>query len=106
MASTPKPPNPYAQAAAQQAAETGAAATSAIMNNPNRYTPWGSQTYTPGGYQTVYDAQGRPQKVMRYNETIQLSPDQQKLFGLQTQTGFNIGQTAVEQSSKLRDLLK
>jgi hypothetical protein len=45
MASSPKPPDPYSTASAQQAAERGAAATSSIMNNPNRYNPWGSQTY-------------------------------------------------------------
>ena len=106
MASSPKPPNPYQTAAAQQTAETGAAATSAIMNNPNIYTPYGSQTYTPAGYQTVYNAEGKPTSVMRYNQVQTLSPDQQKLMGLQNQAGFNMGRTAVEQSAKLGNLLK
>jgi hypothetical protein len=75
------------------------------MNNPNRYNPWGSQTYTPAGYQTVYDASGKPTQVMRYNEITKLSPDQQKLMGLQTQTGFNLGNTAVQQSAKLGNIL-
>jgi len=102
---SPKPPDPYATASAQQAAEYGAAATSSIANNPNRYTPWGSQTYTPAGYETVYNANGQPTQVMRYNETQTLSPDQQKLMGLETQQQYNVGQTGVEQSAKLRDLL-
>ena len=105
MASTPKPPDPYKTAAAQQGAEMGAAQASAIMNNPNRYTPWGSQTYTPAGYQTVYDASGKPQQVMRYNEIQQLSPDQQKLLGLQTQAGYNLGNIGVQQSAKLGNIL-
>lgn len=105
MASTPKPPDPYKTASAQQAAETGAAATSSIMNNPNIYTPWGSQTYSPGGYQTVYDASGKPTQVMRYNQTQALSPDQQKLLAQQTQSQFNVGKAGVEQSAKLGEYL-
>lgn len=105
MASTPSPPNPYQQAAAQQSAEQGAAATSAIMNNPNRYNPWGSQTYSVAGYETVYDATGKPVKVPRYNEVTKLSPDQMRMLGLQTQTGYNLGKTAVQQSAKLGNLL-
>jgi hypothetical protein len=105
MVSSPKPPDPYKQAAAQQGAEQGAAATSAIMNNPNRYNPWGSQTYSIGGYETVTGADGKPIQVPRYTETTKLSPDQMKLLGLQTQAGFNLGSTAVEQSAKLRKLL-
>ena len=105
MASTPKPPDPYKTAAAQQGAEMGAAQASAVANNPNRYTPWGSQTYTPAGYHTVYDASGKPQQVMRWNETQTLSPDQQKLLALQTQAGYNLGNIGVQQSAKLGNIL-
>lgn len=41
----------------------------------------------------------------RYQRTTTLSPDQQKLLGLETQGKYNLGVTAVEQSAKLRDHL-
>src|SRR3954470_7788949 len=99
---SPKPPDPYATASAQQSAELGASQASSIINNANQYTPWGSRTYKQAGWETVYDATGKALKVPRYNETTKLSPDQQKLLGLQTQSQYNLGQTAVEQSAKMR----
>jgi hypothetical protein len=105
MGSSPKPPDPYAQAGAQQQAELGASQASAIINNPNQYTPWGSRVTTQNGWETVYDASGHALQVPRYNETTRLSPDQQRLLGLQTQSQYNLGQTAVEQSAKLRQHL-
>lgn len=101
----PKAPNPYQQAAATQKSELGASMGSSIINNPNIYTPYGSQTYQNAGYETIYDAQGKPQYIPRYNQVQTLSPDQQKLLGLQTQTQYNMGQTGVQASSKLRDIM-
>jgi hypothetical protein len=42
----------------------------------------------------------------RYERTTTLSPDQQKLLGLETQGKYNMGTAAVEQSAKLREHLK
>ena len=83
MGKGPDAPDPFAQAAAQQAAELGASQGSSIINNPNQYNPYGSQTYSIAGYETIYDAQGKPQYVPRYNQTTTLSPDQMKLLGPQ-----------------------
>lgn len=105
MVSSPKPPDPYKTASAQQNAEVGSSQASSIINNANQYTPYGSRTYNQAGWETVYGADGKQMKVPRYNETTTLSPDQQKLLNLQTQAGYNMGQTAVEQSSKLRQHL-
>ena len=105
MADAPDPPNPFQQAAAQQGAELGASMGSSIINNPNQYNPYGSQTYQVAGYETIYDAQGNPQQVPRYNQTTQLSPDQMRLLGLQTQMQYNLGQTGVQQSARINDLL-
>jgi hypothetical protein len=102
---SPKPPDPYAQAAAQQSSELGASMGSSIINNPNVVSPYGTQTYNIAGYETIYDAQGKPQYVPRYTQTQTLSPDQQRLMGLNTQMQYNMGQTGVEQSGKLRGLL-
>lgn len=105
MVSSPSPPNPYQQAAAQQGAELGASMGSSIINNPNQVNPYGSQSYKIAGYETIYDAQGKPQYVPRYTQTTTLSPDQMKLLGLQTQTQYNLGQTGVSQSARLKDYL-
>jgi len=105
MAKSPKPPNPYQTAASQQQAETGAAIGQSIIGNPNVYSPYGSQTYSIAGWEQVPDAQGRMISVPRYNMTQQLSPDQQRLLALQTQQQYNMNQTGVEQSAKLRNLL-
>lgn len=106
MASTPKPPDPYKQAAAQQAAELGASQGSAIINNPNEYNPYGSVQYQNAGYEVIYDAKGKPQYVPRYNRITNLSPDQMKLLGLETQTKGNAGQAGVLASSQLADMFK
>jgi hypothetical protein len=105
MGKGPKPPNPYEQAAAQQQAELSASMGSSIINNPNVYSPYGSQQYSIAGYETVYDAKGNPMQVPRYNMTQTLSPEQQNLYNLNTQMQANLGQTGVEQSAKLQKLL-
>ena len=43
MASSPKSPDPYKQASADQKAQSTAAQQSAIINNPNEYNYYGSQ---------------------------------------------------------------
>lgn len=106
MASSPKPPNPYDTAAAQQAAELGASQASGIINNPNEQNPYGSVQYTNAGYEIVYDAKGKPQYVPRYTRTTTLSPDQMKLLGLETQTKANAGQAGVLASSQLAEMFK
>jgi len=103
---SPKPPDPYQTAGAQQRSEIGAAGASSIMNNPNVITPYGSQSYSIAGWEQVPDATGKMISVPRYTQTQTLSPDQMRLMGLQTQGQYNMGQTAVEQSAKLREHLK
>jgi hypothetical protein len=103
---SPKPPDPYQTAGAQQRSEIGAAGASSIMNNPNTITPYGSQSYSISGWEQVPDATGKMISVPRYTQTQTLSPDQMKLLGLQTQSQYNLGQTGVEQSAKLRQHLQ
>ena len=105
MASAPKPPDPYKQGAAQQAAEMGAAQTSAIVNNPNIVNPYGTQTYSISGYEKVKNAKGKWVDVPRYTQTQTLSPAQQELMNLQNASMKNFGQLAVSQSNKLQGLL-
>jgi hypothetical protein len=106
MVSTPSPPNPYTQAAAQQSADLYGAQASSIINNANETNPYGSVKYTNTGYETIYDAKGNPTYVPRYQRDVQLSPDQMKLLGLQTQAQGNAGQAAVTASAGLSDQFK
>lgn len=101
MVSSPKPPNPYQTASAQQKAETGAAIGSSIINNPNEYSPYGNQVYSIAGWEQVPDANGKMQYVPRYNKTTTLSPDEQKLSNLDTGTRYNLGTTALGLSAKM-----
>lgn len=105
MVSQPKAPDPYTQAAAQQNANVGASTASAIINNANENNPYGSVKYSNIGYETIYDAKGKPQKVPRYQRDVTLSPEQQGLLNLSNQTQTNLGQLGVSQSSRLQGLL-
>lgn len=101
MGSSPKAPNPYDQAAADQSASLYSGAASSIINNANERNPYGSVSYKNLGYETLFDAKGNKTYVPRYERNVQLSPDQQKLLGLQTQAQGNAGQAAVTASSQL-----
>jgi hypothetical protein len=102
---SPKPPDPYQTSAAQFQGENAAAQSSSIMNNPNIFTPYGSQTYDIAGWEQVVGPDGKMMSVPRYNQRQTLSPDQQILMGYETATQGNLGQTAVQQSAKLKDYL-
>jgi hypothetical protein len=106
MVSSPSPPNPYTQAAAQQSSDLYGAQSSAIINNANETNPYGSVKYTNNGYETIYDAKGNASYVPRYQRDVSLSPDQNKLLGLQTQAQGNAGQAAVTASANLADQFK
>jgi hypothetical protein len=62
-------------------------------------------TYNQIGTGTVYDANGKPMQVPRYERDVQLSPEQQNLFNLQNEMQSNLGQLGVSQSSRLQGLL-
>jgi hypothetical protein len=75
--SPPAPPN-YAEAAtAQGAANVDAARSTAVLSNPNIYTPYGTQVVS-------YDPTG-PNGEMKPTVTQSLSPDQQKIFNTNQQ---------------------
>lgn len=101
MVSSPKPPNPYATAAADQQAQTGASIASGIINNPNEQNNYGSVNYNIAGWEQVPDAQGKMIYVPRYNRTTTLSPDEQTIAGYDTGTRSNLGLTAMQQSAKM-----
>lgn len=97
---SPKPPpapdpQQTAQAQAQMNRET--AITQAGLNMTNQRTPYGNLNYNQIG--TWSD--GTP----RFEAVQQLSPEQQELYNLNTQTEQNLGQIGVEQSGRIGELL-
>ena len=101
MGSSPKAPNPYDQAAADQSASLYSGAASSIINNADETNPYGSVRYKNAGYETLYDAKGNKTYVPRYSRTVALSPDQQRLLGYETQAKGNAGRAAVTASGQL-----
>lgn len=95
-ASAPAAPDPTATAQAQAGLNKETAISQARLNNVNQVTPYGSLTYSAGD-----EVNGVPQ----YTATTTLSPEQQQLYNLNTQTEKNIGQIGVDQSSRIGELL-
>jgi hypothetical protein len=101
MGKAPKAPDPYATANAQAGANFTTAQQNAIMGNVNEYTPYGSKTYQQIGWDPVYDSSGKMSYAPRYQSTVQLSDDQQRLLGQQTGLQYNLGNIGLQQSSRL-----
>jgi hypothetical protein len=105
MVSQPDAPNPYATAAAQGAQNQAAAQYSTVGSNANEVNPYGTVSYNAVEQVPVYTNGQISGYAPRYQRTTTLSPDQQKLMGLETQGKYNLGTTAVEQSARIRDTL-
>jgi len=105
MISQPSAPNPYATAAAQNQQNQSASQFNAATGNVNEVNPFGTVSYRTIEQVPIYTNGVVSGYAPRYERTTALSPDQQKLHGLETQGKYNMGTTAVEQSAKLRDHL-
>jgi len=106
MVSSPSPPDPYATAAAQNQQNQQASQYSTVAQNANEVNPYGTVSYKAIEQVPVYGANGQiTSYAPRYERTTALSPDQQKLMGLETQSKYNMGTAGVEQSAKLREHL-
>src|SRR4029079_12132250 len=76
----PKPPDPKQVAAAQAAANIGAALAEGAVNRVDQVTPDGSLTYTQSGAASWRDPlTGKVYEIPRYTATTALSPGQQKI---------------------------
>ena len=105
MVSQPSPPDPYATAAAQNAQNQSASQYNSVSDNANEINPYGTVSYQAIEQVPIYTNGQITGYAPRYQRTTTLSPDQQKLLGLETQGKYNLGTTAVEQSAKIRDTL-
>src|SRR5678815_5513944 len=95
--SAPAPQDPAATAAAAAASNKQTAITQYGLNATDQVTPYGNLSYAQG---TPW-SDGTP----HYTATTTLSPEQQNLYNLGTQTQSNLGNIGVEQSDKVRGIL-
>ena len=88
----PPPPDYAAAATAQGQANIEAAKIGAELARTNQYGPYGSQVFEqiPGGNQ--------------WQSTTTFSPEQQRLYDLQTQGQTALGETAVGQLDRIRNI--
>ena len=105
MVSQPQPPNPYATAARRTMQNQPPSQYNSVSSNANEVNPFGTVSYKPSSTVPIYTNGQITGYAPRYQRTTTLSPDQQKLSGLETQGKYNMGTTAVEQSAKLREHL-
>jgi len=105
MVSQPSAPDPYATAAAQNQQNQSASQYNSVASNANEINPYGTVSYQAIEQVPVYTNGQITGYAPRYQRTTTLAPDQQKLLGLETQSKYNMGTTAVEQSAKIRDTL-
>jgi hypothetical protein len=105
MVSQPSAPNPYATAAAQNQQNQSASQFNAVTGNVNEVNPYGTVSYKATEQVPIYTNGQISGYAPRYERTTTLSPDQQKLYGLETQSKYNMGTAGVEQSAKLREHL-
>jgi len=101
MASSPKAPDPYKTASAQEKAEMAASQSSAIINNPNEYNTYGQVNYDIAGWEQVQGTDGKMRLVPRYNRKVTLTPAEQKIADLDQATRTNMGTTASQVSATL-----
>jgi hypothetical protein len=107
MVSQPDAPNPYVTAGAQNQQNAFASQYGSATSNPNETNPYGTVKYSESGAQVpIYGPNGQVTGYApRYERTTSLSPDQQKLLDLETQSKTNLGNVGVEQSANLRNAL-
>jgi hypothetical protein len=97
MGSSPKAPDPMATAGQQAQMNADAAVKQNLINATNQVTPYGNLTYTQGAPYS----DGTP----HLTATQTLSPEQQNLYNLSTQTQGQLGQIGVDQTRKIAGIL-
>lgn len=106
MGSAPKPPDPYAEAAAQRKENTWTSQYNTIGSNANQYTPYGNVTYTPGSKIPIYDEQGNVSGYgTQWNQNTTLSPQEQAIFDESQKAQLGLGQFANTQIGQLQSVL-
>lgn len=103
---SPAPPDPRDTSAAATGTSVGTAIANTMMGNVNQVGPSGSLTYGQTGNYTFKDPYtGQSYDLPTFTATTSLSPEQQAIYDLNTQTQTNLGGLASDQSSFLKDYL-
>lgn len=94
MVSTPKAPDPYQTADAQNQYNTLTAQEQQVMNMTDQYTPYGNVVYNQTGSTQVTGPDGKTYNVPRYSQTTTLNPQQQSTLDSTQAAAGNIADTA------------
>jgi len=105
MVSQPSAPDPYKTASAQNAQNSFASQFSTGSGNANEINPYGSVSYNQTGQTPIYSNGQLTGYAPQWTKTTSLSPDQQKLLGLETQAKYNLGTAGVNQSAAVAGAL-
>lgn len=98
----PTPPNPIATAGAQTGTNVSTSVANAFLNNTNQITPQGALYYDPtGSYSWTDPTTGQSYNIPRFTATQVLSPQQQNIQQLGTQSETNLAQMAANQTGSL-----
>jgi hypothetical protein len=93
-------------AGAQTGMNIGTAVANQTLGNVNQITPQGSLTYSQTGTTSWTDPlSGKKYDLPQMTGTQTLSPEQQKLYNINTGTQTNLAQLGRQQSNRLGDIL-
>jgi hypothetical protein len=102
----PAPPNPLTTASAATSTNVNTAVANAFLNHVNQNTPQGSLYYDPtGNYNWTDPTTSQTYNIPTFTATQVLSPQQQTIQNLGTQSETNLAQLASNQSGQLTNLL-
>lgn len=102
----PPPPDPQETAAAQTGQNVSTAVANAFLGNVNQVTPQGTLSYEPTSTYTFNDPNsGETYEIPRFTATQELSPEQQQLQDIGTQTQQTIATIGRDQSARIGELL-
>lgn len=96
--SQPKSPDPYQVSQAQTASNVETAIANAWLNSGNQVTPWGNTATSQIGTKTVGG-----QEVPIFNQTLTLSPEQQKLYEQGVQGDTRLNELGLAQIGRIQD---
>lgn len=103
---TPKAPDPYKTAAAQQATNVSTATAQQLLNQTDQVGPYGSVNYSQHGTASYTDpATGQVIKIPQFTQTTTLSPEQQALLEQENAFDKASNQIAIDQTGRIKDVL-
>src|SRR5689334_2891706 len=90
-------PDPYKVSQAQTASNVDTAVANAWLNSGNQVTPWGNTSTSQIGTKKVGS-----QEVPIFNQTLTLSPEQQKLYEQGVQGDTKLNQLGLDQIGRIQ----